>query len=99
MSQGEQGWGLKELLHSPYPELIRRDTYKPDNFNLLKREDSWVLGQRTLSEQQGLDTVTLAGRRKQVAWSKHNATVIHQHGMRADRMRAGGKKSPQSSWA
>jgi signal transduction histidine kinase len=68
-SLGEKDWGLKELTHHTYRQSIRQDTFKPDTFSLLKREDSRALGQRMLSEQQGLDTVMLAGRRKQVAWS------------------------------
>lgn len=67
--QGEKDWGLKELVHFSYQEAIRKDTFKPDSFNLRKREDSRALGERMLSEHHGLDTLTLAGRSKQVAWS------------------------------
>jgi signal transduction histidine kinase len=68
-AQGERDWGLKELMQHSYQGPILQDIYKPDSFSLFKREDSRALGQRMAVEQQGLETVTLAGRRKQVAWS------------------------------
>jgi C4-dicarboxylate-specific signal transduction histidine kinase len=73
-SQGEQDWMLKELTHHSYQGTIRRDTFKPDDFNLFKREHSRALGQRMATEQQGLGTVVLAGRSKQVAWSTVEGT-------------------------
>jgi C4-dicarboxylate-specific signal transduction histidine kinase len=73
-SQGEQDWMLKELTHPSYQGAIPHNVFKPDNFNLLKREHSRVLGQRLLNEQKGLETVVLAGRRKQVSWSTVTGT-------------------------
>lgn len=73
-SQGERDWGLKELTDYSHQEAIRQDTFKPDSFRLTRREDSRALGQRMLSEREGLDTLTLAGRRKQVAWSTVEST-------------------------
>ncbi|MDY7226554.1 sensor histidine kinase [Hyalangium rubrum] len=73
-TQGERDWKLKELSDYSYHEPIRQDTFKPDTFNLLKREDGRALGQQLASAQQGLETVTLAGRSKQVAWSTVKST-------------------------
>jgi signal transduction histidine kinase len=67
--QGEHDWGLKELTQHSYQEPVRQDIFKPDTFNLLKREDGRALGQKMASAQQGLETLTLAGHNKQVAWS------------------------------
>ncbi|WP_224364796.1 ATP-binding protein [Hyalangium versicolor] len=68
-AQGERDWELKELTQYSYQRAIKYDIPKPDTFNLLKREEYREFGQRLVSEQQGLQTVILAGRSKQVAWS------------------------------
>ena len=73
-AQGEQDWGLKELTHYTYQGVIQRDTFKPDTFNLLKREDSRALGERMASQQEGLETLLLAAHPKQVAWSTVKGT-------------------------
>ncbi|MDY7232166.1 ATP-binding protein [Hyalangium rubrum] len=73
-SQGERDWGLKELTQYAYQEPIRNDIFKPDTFNLFKREDSHELGQHMASARHGLQTVSLTGRSKQVAWSTVKGT-------------------------
>ncbi|WP_407741782.1 ATP-binding protein [Hyalangium sp.] len=72
--QAELDWGLKELTQYSYQQPLEHDIFKPDSFNLLKREDSRALGQRMASARQGLETLTLAGRGKQVAWSTVEGT-------------------------
>ena len=73
-AQGERDWDLKELTQNSYQGFFRHDIPKPDTFSLLKRDDSRELGERLISIQQGLETVMLAGRSKQVAWSTVKGT-------------------------
>ncbi|MFY0568299.1 ATP-binding protein [Archangium lansingense] len=73
-AQGERDWGLKDLTQYAYQEPIRNDIFRPDTFNLFKREDGHALGQHMVSAHHGLQTVTLRGRNKQVAWSTVKGT-------------------------
>ncbi|WP_224371057.1 sensor histidine kinase [Hyalangium versicolor] len=72
--QAEPDWGLKELTDYAYQKPIEQDIFKPDTFNLLKREDSRALGEKMASVQHGVEPVTLAGRSKQVAWATVKGT-------------------------
>ncbi len=66
---GEEDWGLEELTTHSYQEAITQNTFKPDSFNLNKREDSQELAKKMAARPADLTTVELRGRRKLVAWS------------------------------
>jgi signal transduction histidine kinase len=73
-AQGERDWGLKELTQHSYQGPVSHDIPKPDTFNLREREGGRALGQKITSAQQGLETMLLAGRGKQVAWATVQGT-------------------------
>ncbi len=67
--QGEQDFGLKELTDYSYQQAITEEIFKPEAFNLMKREDTAALSQSLLQSVDGLMQVQLDNANKLVAWS------------------------------
>ncbi len=76
-SRGEDDFGLNELTTHSYEEAIRRETLKPEDFNLARREATKQLAQAISDAPDGVQTVFLGGRSQLVAW-----TTIEQTGWR-----------------
>ncbi|MBR9786661.1 MAG: histidine kinase [Vibrionaceae bacterium] len=67
--QGEYDFGLKELTEHSYQQAITKEVFKPDAFNLYKRDDTADLSLRLLKNTNGLMQVTLNGENKLISWS------------------------------
>jgi len=65
---GEADWGLRELTGHDYTTAIAQDTFKPDAFNLFKREDLAPLATAIQARPRGVAAVALAGP-KVAAWA------------------------------
>lgn len=72
--QGEQTWGLKELKQHSYSEAIFQDTFKPDEFNIYKRDDLKTLGNHIKKEKDGLTAIKMGNENQFVSWSTIPAT-------------------------
>lgn len=72
--QGEDVWGLKELKDHSYSEAVYQDTFKPDNFNIYKREDLKALGNQIKNKDNGLKNIKLGDNQQLVSWSTIPAT-------------------------
>lgn len=57
--KAEADFGLKELKSHSYQEAIKSDTFKPDDFNILKRADTAALASALDGTAQGSLTVDL----------------------------------------
>jgi PAS domain S-box-containing protein len=66
---GERDLGLVELKHHHYAEAIRRDTFKPDDFNLYRRTEFSRLAATLQSQASGVGEIVLGGGRKLAAWA------------------------------
>ncbi|KOO04155.1 ATP-binding protein [Vibrio nereis] len=67
--QGEHDFGLKELTEHSYQQAITQEVFKPDAFNLYKRDDTADLSMHLLKESNGLMQLTLNGENKLLSWS------------------------------
>lgn len=76
-SRGEADFGLSELTTHSYEEAIRRETLKPEDFNLGRRKATQPLAQAITEAPDGVQAVFLGGRSQLVAW-----TTIEQTGWR-----------------
>jgi signal transduction histidine kinase len=65
----EQDWQLQELIEHDYATAIKQDTFKPEDFNLFKRQDSQRLAAGIGSAPDGVVELELAGAPKLAAWS------------------------------
>lgn len=65
----EKDWQLQELTEHDYATAIKQDTFKPEAFNLFKREDSIQLAQGMTSADIGVVELELADEPKLAAWS------------------------------
>ena len=68
-STGEVDFKLTELTKHDYQKAIVQDTFKPDDFNLLKRTDVGELPARMVAAQDGMLRMSLSGEEKLAAWS------------------------------
>lgn len=67
---GEEHWGLTELTEHHYSEAIKKDTFKPDEFNVYKRADTQALAQQLKGADMGLSQVSHLGQgRHMVSWA------------------------------
>ncbi|SEI54904.1 PAS domain S-box-containing protein [Allopseudospirillum japonicum] len=66
--QGEKDFGLSELTQHSYQEAIRQESFKPDQFNLYKRQDTQALGEQMRTQGAGHFELLLNGESKLVAW-------------------------------
>lgn len=67
--QGEHDFGLKEFTEHSYQQAITKEVFKPDAFNLYKRDDTADLSMRLLKNTNGLIQLTLNGENKLISWS------------------------------
>ncbi len=74
---GEKDFGLTELTTHSYDEALRRELFKPEDFNLFKREHTTSLAARMQQNDAGMMTVTLNEKTLLMAW-----TTIPQTGWR-----------------
>jgi signal transduction histidine kinase len=68
-SEGEMDWGVNELTDHHYQEAILQDTFKPDAFNLMNREEIADFTSTLFQEQTGMSRIELSGEPHEVAWS------------------------------
>ncbi|MBR9884736.1 MAG: histidine kinase, partial [Oceanospirillales bacterium] len=66
--RAEPDWGLEELTEHTYDQAIQQDTFKPDSFNIFKREDTRLLAQ-ALASPDGIVSFMLNGRSKLATWA------------------------------
>ena len=64
---GEDDFALNELTTHSYEEAIRREMFKPEDFNLGKHAQTRVLAEAMAREPQGVQSVSLGGRTHMVA--------------------------------
>ncbi|MEO1270130.1 MAG: ATP-binding protein, partial [Myxococcota bacterium] len=67
--QAEQDWNLEELKGYSYAETIKKDTFKPDNFNLYKRPDTQALGRLLAVNAEGMSAVESEQGKRLVSWA------------------------------
>jgi signal transduction histidine kinase len=70
---GEADFGLAELLHHHYQQVVGQDTFKPDTFNLFKRPQLQQLATRLTTESSGLAEADIGGPRL-LAWQRIGET-------------------------
>ncbi len=66
--KGEKDWGLHELTDYHYATAVLQDTFKPKDFNLLKRPDSRDWAAEIMARERGFKRISFSGGRL-VAWS------------------------------
>lgn len=66
---GEIDFGVTELTDYSYQQAITKEIFKPDQFNLFKREDTQQLSDQLRNNKDGITTVVLNGENKLAAWS------------------------------
>ncbi len=69
---GEADWGLSELTVHRYDEVIQKDTFKPEQFNLSRHADASI--RRIVAEDEGIMRIPFGGRQQAVAWAKVPST-------------------------
>lgn len=74
---GEADFGLAELTEHSYSEAVRREIFKPEDFNLQQRAETRELAEAMEGEAVGVRSMMLGGRPQLVAW-----TTISQTGWR-----------------
>lgn len=74
---GEDDFGLRELTEHSYDEAIRRELFKPEDFNLAKRAETALLATAVASKASGIERVELGGKPHLVAWSTIALTDWH----------------------
>lgn len=66
---GELDLGLDELTQFSYDEAVRKEIFKPGDFNLANRHDTRDLATLVASENEGVMPIQLGGRSQLAAWS------------------------------
>ncbi|MFW9605084.1 MAG: ATP-binding protein, partial [Pseudomonas sp.] len=67
----------RELTQHSYEEAIRRELFKPADFNLAKREETRQLAEAMGQQPAGIQRISLNGRMQLVAWSSIPQTEWH----------------------
>ncbi len=86
----ERDWQLRELTDHDYATAIMQDTFKPEEFNLFRRDDSQPLAQGLAQADSGVVALELDGLPKLAAWSRipgadwHLLVVADQSSLYAD---------------
>lgn len=65
---GEADWGLQEFTRHEYSEAIRKDTFKPENFNIFERDTNPALSRALKEHDSGTMHAELNGKRI-VSWA------------------------------
>ncbi|WP_400244544.1 ATP-binding protein [Niallia sp. JL1B1071] len=66
---GEETFGLNELTDHTYEKAIFQDTFKPDQFNIYKRQDFNIISEKIKKEKQGLQNIELDNSNHFISWS------------------------------
>lgn len=74
---GEDDFGLDELTQHTYAEAIRRELFKPEDFNLRKRAETQALAERVATEAAGIERLQFGGQAHLVAWASIAQTDWH----------------------
>ncbi len=86
----ERDWQLQELTDHDYATAIMQDTFKPEEFNLFRRDDSQPLALGLSQSDSGVVALELDGLPKLAAWSRipgadwHLLVVADQSSLYAD---------------
>ncbi|MBN7823343.1 hypothetical protein, partial [Bowmanella yangjiangensis] len=74
---GETDFGLSELTTHSYDDAISSELFKPEDFNLLKRNDTMALAKSIGERSNGVLAMSLDGQPKLAAWASIPATGWH----------------------
>lgn len=74
---GEADFGLSELTEHSYDEAIRRELFKPEDFNLARHPHTRALAAAMRGNGEGVLQLELDGRRRLVAWTTIAQTGWH----------------------
>ncbi len=74
---GEADFGLNELTDHSYDEAVRREIFKPEDFNLERRPETRELATAIATQASGVLRVQLGGRPQLVAWNTVGQTGWH----------------------
>lgn len=66
--EGEKDFGLRELTNHSYQEAIKKEIFKPEEFNLFLRKDSQKIVFDIKNSLSGKGIITLNGNNKLMAW-------------------------------
>lgn len=66
--EGEKDFGLRELTIHSYQEAIKKEIFKPEQFNLFLRKDSQPIIFNIKNNLRGKGFLTLKGNKKLIAW-------------------------------
>ncbi|GAA0701996.1 hypothetical protein GCM10009104_34110 [Marinobacterium maritimum] len=66
--RGERDFGLEELTAFNYSAGVPGENFKPERFNIRRRQDTAALADRMLAESDGQGVLVLNGQLKRVAW-------------------------------
>lgn len=67
--KGEEDFGLNELTDHDYLTAVMEDTFKPDDFNLMMRDDFSSVKDQIISENAGSLYLALNGSERFITWS------------------------------
>ena len=74
---GEKDLGVQELTDHSYAKAISKNTFKPGQFNLLKREDTRALGKAVFDKGRGYVHVKLGGTERIAAFAQVDGPAWH----------------------
>lgn len=74
---GEKDLGIKELKEHSYAKAIEQNTFKPGQYNLLKREDTRTFAQTVFDKDRGYVHFKLRGEERIAAFSKVDGPDWH----------------------
>ncbi|OXS79375.1 sensor histidine kinase [Domibacillus enclensis] len=66
---GEETWGLEELKEYTYESAVREDTFKPEQFNVHKRNDLEEVSRLVEDREEGVSDVQLNGETQYMSWA------------------------------
>lgn len=87
---GERDFGLRELTHHSYEDAVRKELFKPEDFNLAKRHATKALAEAIRQQPKGIINLHLGQQSKLVAWNTvpstnwHLLMVVDEHNVYAE---------------
>ena len=66
---GEKDFNILELKDHSYKESIKKDTFKPEEFNLLKKKEFLDFSSKIKNTKQGVDEIYINNESKIMAWA------------------------------
>lgn len=67
-NQGEEDFGIKELKNHKYDDSIKKDTFKPDDFNIMKNSLFKNLSSVLAKNKIGHEEIKIMGKNKLINW-------------------------------